>query len=115
MANTFNLVLKGVTFQELHVASGNIMQLIPFVHALYAFEFHVFYNHHNCVGNVLVIFFTMGTRQGDPLGGALFALAHFRALHFTTNHFPSYLFPSIINDVHIIGPPFIVSFAYENF
>jgi hypothetical protein len=47
----------------------------------------------------------MGASQGDPLGGALFALAHFKALRSTINHFPYCLFPSIINDIHIIGPP----------
>jgi len=47
----------------------------------------------------------MGIHQGDPLGGALFALAHLKALRSTTNHFPYCLFPSIANDIHIIGPP----------
>jgi len=57
----------------------------------------------------------MGTHQGDPWGGALFALAHFRALHSTINHFPFCLFPSIADDIHIIGPISIISFAYEHF
>ncbi len=73
------------------------------------------YNHHNCEGDVIVIPSIMGTHQGDPLGGALFALAHFRALHSIANHFPSCLFPSIVNDTHMIGPPFIVSSTYEHF
>ncbi len=51
---------------------------------------------------------------GGRGGGALFVLAHFRALRSTTNHFPSCLFPSIANDTHIIGPHSIVSFAYEH-
>jgi hypothetical protein len=46
----------------------------------------------------------MGTRQTNPLGGALFVLVHFRALHFITSRFPSCLFPSIANDIHIISP-----------
>jgi len=75
MANAFNSMSRGVIFQELQVASGNIMQLIPFVHAFYAFEFPLFYNHHNCDDNVVVIPSAMGTHQGDPLGKALFALA----------------------------------------
>ncbi len=56
------------------------MQLIPFVHAFYAFKSPLFYNHHNHKGDVIVIPFTMGTHQGDPLGGALFTLAHFKVL-----------------------------------
>jgi hypothetical protein len=63
----------------------------------------------------MVILSNMGTRQSDPLGGALFALTHFRALCFTTNHFPFYLFPSITNDNHIIAMFSIVSSTYEHF
>jgi hypothetical protein len=47
--------------------------------------------------------------------GALFVLAHFKALHFIVSHFPSCLFSSVIYDTHIISPPSIVSFAYEHF
>jgi hypothetical protein len=57
----------------------------------------------------------MGTRQGDPLGRAVFALTHFRALCFIANQFPSCLFPSIIDDNHIINPLSIVSSTYEHF
>jgi hypothetical protein len=118
MENAFNLVSKGVIFQELHVVGGDIIQLIPFVRALYAFEPPLFYSHRNYDGNVMVIPFAIGTCQSDPLGGALFTLAHFRALHSTTNHFPFYLFPSTTNDTHIITPPpppSIVSFTYKHF
>ncbi len=55
----------------------------------------------------------MGTYQGDPLGGTLFSLTHFRALHSIVSH--SYLFPSIVNDIHIIDPSLIISSAYEHF
>jgi hypothetical protein len=71
----------------------------------------MFYRNRNCDGNMMVIPFAMGTHQGDLLGGALFALAHLRALHSTVSHFPFCLFPSIINDTHIIGPLSIISFA----
>jgi hypothetical protein len=91
------------------------MRFIPFICALYAFESPLFYNHHNCEGDVIIIPSTMGTCQGDPLGRALFALVHFKALHFTTSHFPSCLFPSIVDDTHIINPLFIISLTYEHF
>ncbi len=96
-------MLKGLIFQELRVIGGDIIQHIPFVHAFYAFESPLFYTHHNCESNIMVIPSTMETCQGDPLGGALFALAHFKALCF--NHFPSCLSPSIADDNHIIAPP----------
>jgi len=64
----------------------------------------LFDSHHNHESDVIVILFAMGTRQSDPLGGALFALAHFRALRSTTSFFPSRLVPSIANDTHIVAP-----------
>jgi len=79
------------------------MELIPFVRAFYAFESPLFYSHYNHEGDVIIIPSTMGTCQGDPLGGTLFTLTHFTALHFTISHFPSYLFTSIIDNIHIIG------------
>jgi len=91
------------------------MQFIPFVHVFYAFESPMFYNHCNCEGNVMVIPFAMGTRQGDPLGRALFILVHIKTLHFITKFFFSYLFPSIAYDIQIIGPFIIISFTYKNF
>jgi hypothetical protein len=35
----------------------------------YAFESLLFYSHHNCEGDVIVIPFAVGTHQGDPWGG----------------------------------------------
>jgi hypothetical protein len=58
---------NGVIFQEFHVACGDLIQLVPFFRAFYAFESPLFYNHHNCEGDVIVIPSTMGTHQGDPL------------------------------------------------
>jgi hypothetical protein len=75
----------------------------------------LFYNHRNQEGDFIVIPFATGTCQGDPLGGALFALTHFKAFHFIFNHFSFCLFPSIEDDTHIIASLSIVSFAYEHF
>jgi hypothetical protein len=75
----------------------------------------LFYNHCNHEGDVTFIPLTMGICQGDPLGGALFALAHFKGLHSIINHFPSCLFPSISYDIHMKGPLSIISFVYEHF
>jgi hypothetical protein len=115
MANMFNSMLRGVIFQKLCVIDEDIIQLIPFVHAFYAFEYHLFYNYYNCEGDVTVIPFVMGTRQNDPLRRALFGLTFFEALYFTTICFLSCRFPSIAHDTHIIGPLLIVSYAYDHF
>jgi hypothetical protein len=63
----------------------------------------LFYNCRNHESDVIVIPFSMGTCQCDPLGGNC-SLAHFTTLRSTYNHFPSCLFPSIADDTHIIGP-----------
>jgi hypothetical protein len=77
---------------------------LSFFFTFHAFKSSLFYNHHNHDGDVTIIPFAMRTRHGDLLRGALFALAHLRALRSTTSHFPSYLFPSIIDNIHIIHP-----------
>jgi len=105
---------KGSYFQKLCVANGNIIQFILFVSAFYAFESLLFYTHCNHENNLIIIPSVMRTRQGDPLGAALFALTHFKALR-SLNHFPSFIFPSITNDIHIIGPLSIISFTYKHF
>jgi hypothetical protein len=82
----------------------DIIQFIPFICAFYAFEFPLFNSDHNHEGDIMVIPSTMGTHEGNPLGGVLFALAHFRVQCFIVNYFSSYLFPCVANDMHIIGP-----------
>ncbi len=62
VANTFNSMSKGVIFQKLHAVGGNFIQFIPFIRAFYAFKSPLFYNHHNCEGNIIVIPFIMGTQ-----------------------------------------------------
>ncbi len=69
MANVFNLMLRGVILQKLRAIGGDIIQLIPFVHAFYAFESLMFYNHRNREGDVTIIPFVMGIYQGNLLGG----------------------------------------------
>jgi len=66
MANVLNSMSRRVIFYELRAVSGSIIQFISFVHA---FEFPLFYNHHNHEGDVTIIPFAMGICQGDPLGG----------------------------------------------
>jgi hypothetical protein len=65
-------------FKKLCATGGDIMQLIPFVHAFCAFDFPLFYNHHNREGDVIIIPFITKTHQGDPLGNSLFALVHLK-------------------------------------
>jgi len=77
VANAFNLMLKGVILQKLHVVGGDTIQLIPFVHAFCVFEFHLFYNHCNRESDVTIIPFVMGTHQSDPLQGGIICFSPF--------------------------------------
>jgi hypothetical protein len=61
MANDFTSMSKGVILQEFHIIGGDIMQFILFVHAYYAFESPLFYNHYNHEGDIIIIPSTMGT------------------------------------------------------
>jgi len=79
MVIVFNLVSRKVIFQEFHATCGDIIKIIIFNCAFYAFEFLLFYNHHSREGDVIIIPFAMGTCQGDPLKMALFILVHFSA------------------------------------
>ncbi len=55
VANTFNLVSRRVIFQDFCATSKDIIQLIPFVYAFYAFDSPLFYNHHNRESDVTII------------------------------------------------------------
>jgi hypothetical protein len=68
---------KGFIFLKLHIIGGDIIQLIYFVCAFYAFEFFLFYNHCNHEGNDIIIPSAMGTFQSGPSKNTLFALAYF--------------------------------------
>ena len=57
----------------------------------------------------------IGTRQGGPLGGVLFALGYQQAVRATAAAFSDCAFPSIANDTHIVGPPARVVEAFLHF
>jgi hypothetical protein len=42
-------------------------------------------------------------KQGDPLGGLLFALAHYQTFLKTITQAPKCVFPSLVDDMHIVG------------
>ena len=77
IANAFNSVERSFIFFELRAAGGEISQLLPFVRAFYSCPISLLHHVHGATPTVEVLQSSTGTRQGDPLGGALFALAHF--------------------------------------
>jgi hypothetical protein len=56
------------------------------------------------VEGVTIIESFSSMRQGDFLGGLLFALAHYWTFLKTTTWAHNYVFPSLTNDTHIVGP-----------
>jgi hypothetical protein len=42
-------------------------------------------------------------KHGEPLGGPLFAMAHYWALLKTIVQAPNYVFPSLADNTHIMG------------
>ena len=56
-----------------------------------------------------------GTRQGDPLAGALFALGHIRAIQRTHAAHETVFLPSIADDTFLLGPLDAVKEAYATF
>jgi len=53
-------------------------------------------------------------KQGDPLEGLLFALAHYWAFLETIVWAPNYVFPSLVDDTHIMGPMSKIVLAFDH-
>ncbi len=63
---------------------------------------------------ITIIESSLGTRRGDPLGGILCALAHYKTFLETITRAPSCVFPSLVNNTHIMGPVSEVVFAFDH-
>jgi hypothetical protein len=77
------------------------------------FIFLFYFQHGWHVEGVTIIESFSSTRYGDPLGGFLFALAHYRTLLKTIVRAPNYVFPSLANDTHIVGPMNEITYAFD--
>ncbi len=80
------------------------MNIVFFTNLFYGVHSFFYYQHgqHEPKG-VTIIESSLGTRQGDPLKGPLFALAHYWTFLKTIAQAPSCVFPSLTNDKHIVG------------
>jgi len=76
--NAFNITSQTVNFRELRKAEGPLMNIVSFINLFYGVHSSFYYQHgqHELKG-VTIIESSLGTRQGDPLKGPLFALAHY--------------------------------------
>ncbi|KAL2613899.1 hypothetical protein R1flu_025591 [Riccia fluitans] len=103
--NAFNTVSWEALFCELRVATSSLDQLFPFVHSFYVRRLPLYFSHCSHEDEVTLFSSESSTRQGDSLGGTLFALAHLHALRTMASKHPPCLFPSLAGDTHIVGPP----------
>ncbi|KAL2621414.1 hypothetical protein R1flu_001619 [Riccia fluitans] len=74
--NAFNTVSREAIFHELRSAPGTLDPLFPFVHSFYSQSSPLYFSMGTRTGDISTFLSEVGTRQGDPLGGALFALGH---------------------------------------
>ncbi|KAL2644887.1 hypothetical protein R1flu_012474 [Riccia fluitans] len=102
--NAFNTISWEALFCELRAAIGSLDQLFLFVGSFYACHLSLYFSHCSHEDEVSFLSSESGTRQGDTLGGALFALAHLRALRTMASKYPLCLFSSLADDTHIFGP-----------
>jgi hypothetical protein len=115
IAIAFNIISHRVIFQELHVARGQLFQVIPFIYSSYALQLLFFFSHHSLQRKLFIIQLCIGNCHGDPLGGPLFALIHFCAFRNSTASYPSCLFFFIVDDTHIIRLVLVISQAFHHF
>ncbi|KAL2612956.1 hypothetical protein R1flu_024648 [Riccia fluitans] len=111
--NAFNIVSREALFCELCAATGSLDQLFPFVHYFYSRHSPLYFSHCSREDEVTLFSSESSTRHGDPLGGALFALAHLRALRTMASEHSLCLFPYLADDTHIVGPPEAVVPAFH--
>jgi len=67
-------------FKKLCDVEGLLPNIIPFTMLFYGVHSSHYYQHGRHVDRVIIIESSSGTRQGDPLGGLLFVLAHYWVL-----------------------------------
>ena len=108
ISNAFNSINRAAIFEGLK--SSPMSGLIPFVRSFYGFASPLYFGHED--GSVTSLLSRTGTRQGDPLGGALFAFGHKVALDRAKVVADGGLFPTFADDTYILGCPNALSPAF---
>jgi hypothetical protein len=109
-----------ITFFELlflnsYVMLGGLLaSIVPFIMLFYGIHYPFYYQHGQHVEGVTIIESTLSTRQGEPLGGLLFTLAHYRAFLENIVQAPNSVFPSLTDETHIMGPMNEISCAFDH-
>jgi hypothetical protein len=87
-------------------------QLFPFVQWFYIHPSPLYFSQASQHGDFIVILSELGTWQGDPLGGMLFALAHLWIFRPTVATHLTCVFPSLMDDTHVTCPTSDVVLAF---
>ncbi|KAL2651157.1 hypothetical protein R1flu_019285 [Riccia fluitans] len=90
--NEFNTISREALFCELRVAIGSLDQLFPFVRSFYVRHLPLYFSHCSWKDEVSLLSSKTSIRQGDPLGGALFTLAHLLGLMTMASEHPLFYF-----------------------
>jgi hypothetical protein len=77
--NVFNNVFQIIIFKKLCDVEGPLVSIVPFTKLFYGVHSSLYYQHGWHVKGVTIIESSSSRRHGDPLGGPLFALAHYRS------------------------------------
>ncbi len=112
--NAFNNVFRSTIFRELRDAKGPLASIVLFTMLFYGVHYSIHYQHGQHEEGVTIIESSSSMRQREPLGGPLFALAHYQALLKTITQAPNYVFPFLASDTHIVGPMNEVVFAFDH-
>jgi len=102
--NAFNGVSWIIVFKELWNVEGPLVNIGPFTKLFYDIHFSLYYRHGQHEEGVTIIESSLSIRQGDPLGGLLFALAHYQTLLKTIKQALDCVYQSLTNNTHIVGP-----------
>jgi len=71
---------------------GPLVIIVPFIRLFCGVHFSLYYQHGQHEEGVTIIESSLSTRQGDPLGGPLFVIAHYQTFLETIAPTPSVFF-----------------------
>jgi hypothetical protein len=90
------------------------VSIVPFTKLFYDVHSSLYYQHGWHAEKVTIIGLFSNTKQGDPLRGILFDLAHYQAFLKTIMWAPSYIFPSLMDNTHIMGPMIEITYVFDH-
>jgi hypothetical protein len=93
---------------------GFLANIVPFTKLFYGVHFLFTSNMGSMKRGSSLLNHFQAQGKGGPLGGPLFALAHYRAFLKTITQAPKCVFPSLVDDTHIVGTMNEVVLAFNH-